>query len=100
MTADEHARFAAWLLRRGYAPRTVEKFVRDVGYAFAAGATTADEVDAVFRERWLWSVERPNLASFRRRDFLGDRDAVDVFHPGIRIERKKPILPHLHDPVG
>ncbi|TXH18822.1 MAG: DUF1365 domain-containing protein, partial [Gammaproteobacteria bacterium] len=31
-----------------------------------------DEVDAVFRERWLWSVERPNLASFRRRDFLGD----------------------------
>ena len=31
-----------------------------------------DEVEAVFRERWLWSVERPNLASFRRRDFLGD----------------------------
>ena len=31
-----------------------------------------DEVDAVFRERWLWSVERPNLASFLRRDFLGD----------------------------
>ncbi len=31
-----------------------------------------DEVDAVFRGRWLWSVERANLASFRRRDFLGD----------------------------
>jgi len=31
-----------------------------------------DEVDAVFRGRWLWSVERRNLASFRRVDFLGD----------------------------
>ncbi len=31
-----------------------------------------DELDAVFRERWLWSVERSNLASFRREDFLGD----------------------------
>ena len=31
-----------------------------------------DEVDAVFRDRWLWSVERANLASFRRGDFLGD----------------------------
>lgn len=31
-----------------------------------------DEVHAAFRERWLWSVERPNLAAFHRRDFLGD----------------------------
>lgn len=31
-----------------------------------------DEVDAVFRERWLWSVDRWNLAEFRRSDFLGD----------------------------
>jgi hypothetical protein len=28
------------------------------------------ELDAVFRGRWLWSVERPNLASFRRADHL------------------------------
>jgi|GEM_PF-6446249 hypothetical protein len=64
MTADEHARFAAWLLRRGYAPRTVEKFVRDVGYAFAAGATTADEVDAVFaRAR---AARRANLRAAAR----------------------------------
>ena len=33
-----------------------------------------DEVDTAFRDRWLWSVERRNLASFRRRDFLGDPD--------------------------
>jgi DUF1365 family protein len=29
-----------------------------------------DELDRVFRGRWLWSVERPNLASFRRSDHL------------------------------
>lgn len=31
-----------------------------------------DEVDALFRDRWLWSTERRNLAEFRRSDYLGD----------------------------
>lgn len=30
------------------------------------------ELDSVFANRWLWSVGRGNLASFRRRDFHGD----------------------------
>jgi DUF1365 family protein len=30
-----------------------------------------DEVDEVFRERWLWSVNRRNLAEWRRSDYLG-----------------------------
>ena len=30
-----------------------------------------DEIDAIFAGRWLWSVNRRNLAEFRRRDFLG-----------------------------
>ncbi len=30
-----------------------------------------DELSRVFEGRWLWSVERANVASFRRRDFLG-----------------------------
>lgn len=30
-----------------------------------------DEVDAVFRNRWLWSVGKPNLAQWRRADYLG-----------------------------
>lgn len=30
------------------------------------------ELDRVFEGRWLWSVGRPNLASFRREDYLGD----------------------------
>ncbi|MGA1524375.1 MAG: DUF1365 family protein, partial [Planctomycetota bacterium] len=33
-----------------------------------------DELDSVFRDRWLWSVERRNWASFRRRDYLGAPD--------------------------
>ena len=31
-----------------------------------------DEIETVFRGRWLWSVGRRNLAAFHRRDFLGD----------------------------
>jgi DUF1365 family protein len=30
-----------------------------------------NELTHVFDGRWLWSVERPNVASFRRRDHLG-----------------------------
>lgn len=30
-----------------------------------------DELDEVFRGRWLWSLERRNLAAFHREDFLG-----------------------------
>nr|WP_233237349.1 DUF1365 domain-containing protein [Bordetella sp. LUAb4] len=29
-----------------------------------------DEIDEVFRGRWLWSVNRPNLAQWRRADYL------------------------------
>ncbi len=30
------------------------------------------ELDQVFAGRWLWSVDRPNIAQFRRRDYFGD----------------------------
>lgn len=30
------------------------------------------ELDQVFAGRWFWSLGRPNLASFRREDYLGD----------------------------
>jgi DUF1365 family protein len=33
-----------------------------------------DELDSVFRRHWFWSVNRPNLARFRRQDHLGDPD--------------------------
>lgn len=31
-----------------------------------------DELDQVFADRWLWSVDRRNLAEFRRADYYGD----------------------------
>jgi len=33
-----------------------------------------DELPWLFQRRWLWSVERPNLAWFRRGDHLGSND--------------------------
>lgn len=33
-----------------------------------------DEIDDVFRHRWLWSAGRPAPAWFRRSDYLGDPD--------------------------
>jgi hypothetical protein len=33
-----------------------------------------DELPALFRKRWLWSVTRPALARFRRQDHLGAPD--------------------------
>ncbi|MBB3226481.1 hypothetical protein FHW69_001071 [Luteibacter sp. Sphag1AF] len=43
-------------------------------YTMAQLCLDLDEVDAVFAKRWLWSAERPNVASFRRSDYLGPGD--------------------------
>ena len=32
------------------------------------------ELDEVFAGRWLWSVDRPNVAAFHREDYLGPTD--------------------------
>ncbi|QIL20559.1 DUF1365 domain-containing protein [Thermomonas sp. HDW16] len=52
---------------RRYAPRA-----HAFAYRMAQLYLDLDELDSVFRDRWLWSVERRNLAAFQRRDFLGD----------------------------
>jgi DUF1365 family protein len=51
-------------------------------------ALDLDELPGVFRGRWLWSIERPNMAAFRRADYLGPialplKDAVLA-----RVERE------------
>src|SRR5262245_38420018 len=33
-----------------------------------------DGLETAFAERWLWSVDRPNLAQWRRADYLGPTD--------------------------
>ncbi|MDG2524185.1 DUF1365 domain-containing protein [Stenotrophomonas sp. HITSZ_GD] len=41
-------------------------------YPIAQLLLDLDELDTVFAGRWLWSVNRRNLAEFRRSDYLGD----------------------------
>jgi hypothetical protein len=52
---------------RRFAPR-LHQFAYDLFMVYL----DLDELDSVFRGRWLWSVERANVASFRRADHLGD----------------------------
>lgn len=44
------------------------------GYRVAQLLLDLDELDNVFRERWLWSVDRRNLVEFRRTDYLAPHD--------------------------
>lgn len=62
-----------------------------------------DELDQVFRHRWLWSVNRRNLAEWRRDDYLGSpgtpltdavRDRV-LAHTGHRPAGPIRMLAHL-----
>lgn len=61
------------------------------------------ELDSVFRGRWFWSVDRANLASFRRGDHFGDpatpldqavRDLVEA-RTGRRPQGEIGLLTHL-----
>lgn len=61
------------------------------------------EIESLFARRWLWSVERCNVASFRRSDYLGDpattldqavRDCVE-HHKGQRPVGPIRLLTHL-----
>jgi len=62
-----------------------------------------DELPTVFQGRWFWSIERFNLATFRRRDHLGDpnesleksiRDLVEA-ETGVRPTGPIRLLTHL-----
>ncbi|MBK0027065.1 DUF1365 domain-containing protein [Stenotrophomonas sp. S48] len=43
-------------------------------YPIAQLLLDLDELDSVFAGRWLWSVNRRNVAEFRRSDYFGDPD--------------------------
>ncbi len=46
----------------------------EFGYRLFMMYLDLDELDEVFAGRWLWSVEKRNLASWQRRDFLGSKE--------------------------
>ncbi|GAC1458408.1 MAG: DUF1365 domain-containing protein [Steroidobacteraceae bacterium] len=54
---------------RRHAPRA-----HAFSYRMAQLYLDLDEVEEVFRDRWLWSVNRRNLAQWRRSDYLGPAD--------------------------
>lgn len=54
---------------RRHAPRA-----HSFSYSMMQPCLDLGELDRVFAGRWLWSVERGNVASFRRRDYHGDPD--------------------------
>ncbi len=51
---------------RRYGPRA-----HQFKYRMAQLFLDLDELDGVFADRWFWSVNRRNLAEFRRSDYLG-----------------------------
>ena len=59
--------YHGWLRHRRHAPRP-----HVFRYRIMQLLLDLDELDTVFDRRWLWSVNRRNLAEFRRSDYLGD----------------------------
>ncbi|WP_019938739.1 DUF1365 domain-containing protein [Bordetella sp. FB-8] len=55
-------------------------------YRIAQLMLDLDELDHVFRHRWLWSVNRRNLAQWRRSDYFGDsaRPLADAIRERVR----------------
>jgi DUF1365 family protein len=43
-------------------------------YRVCCLALDLDDLPGIFRGRWLWSLERANVASFRRSDYLGSAE--------------------------
>ncbi len=90
-----------------YEGRVVHRRRRSVEHRFSYSLfllyLDLSELEDAFRGRWLWSIERRNIASFSRRDHLGDpevsldravRDLVDD-ETGRRPEGAIRILTHL-----
>lgn len=59
--------YTGWVRHRRFEP--VQHAFR---YRIAQPMLDLDELDKIFQRRWFWSVDRPNWASFHRRDHLGD----------------------------
>lgn len=65
--APAGAIYEGWVRHRRHAPHP-----HAFRYRLFMLSLDLDQLDRAFEGRWLWSVERPNVASFRRADFLGD----------------------------
>lgn len=61
--------YAGWVRHRRHAPQP-----HAFRYRLFMACLDLDELDTVFKGRWLWSARRPSLAWLRRADYLGPPD--------------------------
>ncbi|KMM75262.1 chromosome partitioning protein ParA [Xanthomonas sp. NCPPB 1128] len=61
------AMYTGWVRHRRYAPKALA-----FRYPLFLLYLDLGELEQVFARRWLWSVNRRNVAEFRRSDYLGD----------------------------
>ncbi len=64
--ALQSAVYEGWVRHRRYAGRP-----HDFRYRMFQLYIDLAELDGLFRERWLWSLDRANVAQLRRRDYFG-----------------------------
>lgn len=83
MTMLSSAVYEGWVRHRRYVPHA-----HTFSYRMAQLYLDLDELDEVFRERWLWSVERRNLAEWRRDDYLGPTDLSLSDAVRLRVRRE------------
>ncbi len=67
IAAPASAIYEGWVRHRRYAVRANE-----FRYRMFQLYLDLAELDTLFRDRWLWSLDRPNVAQLRRRDYFGD----------------------------
>lgn len=77
--------YEGWVRHRRYVPRA-----HAFRYRLFMLYLDLDELDTVFRGRWLWSTRRPALAWFRRADYLGDA----------RVPLKQAVLDRVEQATG
>lgn len=95
--APASAIYEGWVRHRRHAPHAHE-----FTYRLCMLYLDLGELDRMFAQRWLWSLERRNLAEFRRSDYFGDatqpldaavRDAVAA-ETGLRPRGPIRLLTH------
>ncbi|WP_199098594.1 DUF1365 domain-containing protein [Dyella sp. ASV21] len=82
MNALASAVYEGRVTHRRHAPRP-----HAFTYRMAQLYLDLDELDEVFRDRWLWSVGRANLAEWRRSDYLGPMDMPLADAVRLRVQR-------------
>ncbi len=108
-SATSSALYSGWVRHRRYRP-----FPHSFRYKVFQVYLDLDHIDEAFAGRWLWSVNRRNVAEFRRSDFFGDsakplvqevRDAVSQacgrpMRGPVRLLTHLRMLGHVANPVS